>query len=221
MRWHSDQGGRRVTAPRSMMKTWSSRSPRWFKLDSATSTVRPVPRSLASTSPCRRIGARRRPERQQDVVRDGEIGHQPAILGHVADAASRALIGLEPTQLRILEADAAASRRQEAHDAAQQRRLSGAVAADQPGHGARREREIGAADDAGGADVDFERLERQAHRGAATARRSDGALPRMQRFTCASPMTADAPSAMMVPWAKASTRGALRAMMSKSCSTNI
>src|SRR6185437_4269622 len=62
------------------------------------------------------------------------------------------------------------ARRQETHDAAQQRRLAGAVAADEPDHGAGLKRDRGAADDADRPDIDINGVERQAH-GPAPARR--------------------------------------------------
>src|SRR5207247_476079 len=63
-----------------------------------------------------------------EVLLDGEIGKDAAILGRVADAHARPLVRRPPRDLLALEANDAAARWQEPHDRIDGGRLAGAVA---------------------------------------------------------------------------------------------
>ena len=65
-----------------------------------------------------------------DVLPDRHVGEQALVLRHEADAAAQDLVGAQACELLALERHAAAPRRQLAADHAQQRRLAGAVGAD-------------------------------------------------------------------------------------------
>ena len=101
------------------------------------------------------VAVGRGPGRQQDVLLDGELRHQPAVLRHVANALPDAAVRGHRQQLRAAEADRA-GRRNRTHDGAQERGLARAVASDQAAHLALVEIERGAADDRDRADRDVE-----------------------------------------------------------------
>src|ERR1039457_5359118 len=70
------------------------------------------------------------PGREEKVLAHGEIGEDPHVLGHVRDAAPRDLRRREGADVLALEADRTRRDVPEAHDAAQRRRLAGAVASE-------------------------------------------------------------------------------------------
>ena len=72
-------------------------------------------------------------EADAQVLLDGQLREDFAPLGHVADAEPRAALRREPAQIGPGERDLAGGRRQQSHDALQQRGLAHAVAAHEAG----------------------------------------------------------------------------------------
>src|SRR5262249_10513337 len=70
-------------------------------------------------------------QRHLQIVLDREVGEDLAALGHVADTERGDLGGRHAARLPAEDLDAALARRRQPHDAAQRRRLAGAVAAEQ------------------------------------------------------------------------------------------
>src|SRR6185437_12966133 len=68
----------------------------------------------------------------REVLLDGEIGENLALLRHPADACERALVGGEPADVLAAPDDAAAAKLGEAHQGEEQRAFADAVA---PEHG--------------------------------------------------------------------------------------
>ena len=66
-----------------------------------------------------------------EILRDAHAGEQPAALRHVADAEPRDLRGAQARDLRAAELDRAGGGRGDADQRFEQRRLAGAVAAEQ------------------------------------------------------------------------------------------
>src|ERR1019366_957991 len=119
------------------------------------------------------LGSSGPPGREEDVLAHGEVGEDPHVLGHVRDSAPRDLRRLEGADVLALEPDRARRDVPEAHDAAQRRRLAGAVASEKDRQRAAGDLEIDAMEDVVGADVRvdaFELQERAAHRAASTPR---------------------------------------------------
>ena len=70
-------------------------------------------------------------ERHLQILFDTKVGKYPSPLGHIADAERRDAIG-RPIGCRMAEnAHRAVARMRETHQAAQRRRLAGAIAAEQ------------------------------------------------------------------------------------------
>src|SRR5207253_10529723 len=66
-----------------------------------------------------------------EVLGDREVGEDPRVLGGVADALPRALVGGEAGHVPPAEDDPSRPNREQAHDAVDRRRLARAVTADQ------------------------------------------------------------------------------------------
>src|SRR5664280_1000318 len=113
------------------------------------------------------------PGREENVLAHGEVREDPHVLGHVCDPAPRDLRRLEGGDVLALEPHRARRDVPEAHDAAQRRRLAGAVAPEKDGQLAAGNLEVDAVQDVVRADVGvdaFEQEEGPAHRATSTPR---------------------------------------------------
>ena len=122
----------------------------------------------------------RGPDRHQDVLFDGQLGHQPAVLGHVADAQRSAAVARHTGEVGAIEDDVPLRRLQVAHHGSKQRRLAGAVAPDEAGHAAAADLERQPAQHLHAADRDMERFDLQ-HEVTGAACRSRSAARRRWR----------------------------------------
>ena len=68
-----------------------------------------------------------------EVVFDGEVGQQPAALGHDGDTGAADLVGLGAGEVDVADVDRAAGRLEHAADREHERALAGAVRAEQRG----------------------------------------------------------------------------------------
>src|SRR5262249_13328439 len=85
--------------------------------------------------------AAQRPAAHAQVLVDGEMREDVDLLRHVADAERLHPVRRDAADRRAAEADGAAMRAEEAEDGLEQRRLAGAVGADDEGDAVRGDRE--------------------------------------------------------------------------------
>ena len=90
--------------------------------------------AIGQGQPLGTIELRVDPQRQQHVLFDGELRHEAAVLGHVADAQAGTRVAWQLSQVDIAEAQRACRGRQMAHHGAHEARLAGAVAPHQADH---------------------------------------------------------------------------------------
>src|ERR1700719_3520669 len=102
------------------------------------------------------MSARLRPGRQRDVLGDGELAEHFALLRREADAAAGDLIGLAADKARVQKVDGSGDGCAETHDGAKDRRLAGAIAADEADELARAHFKRDIAQDAASLNVDHE-----------------------------------------------------------------
>src|SRR5438093_821308 len=95
---------------------------RWVGTHRMDAVVRLCLRDLV-----RPLGSLRHPAADLEILRDGEIGEQPGVLGRVADAHARALVGRQIADLATLETDLPGAHREQPDDAVDRRRLARAV----------------------------------------------------------------------------------------------
>src|SRR5262249_58731011 len=101
------------------------------------------------------------PRRDLDVLGDGEIGKDAAVLRRPAEPQAGDLVGRAPVNLGSAERHAPGARPQIAHDGAQRRRLARAVAPDQAHHLALAHVERDLSQDMAGLDVDIDAVDAQ------------------------------------------------------------
>src|SRR5437667_321686 len=132
---------RTITTRRSYQQTFDARSGRLAANGSHDVLVRedvtrmPLEDDLAAVDRVEAIGDAPGIDatglRDLEVLFDGEIVEDSAILGRVADAKTRSLVRGESRDVPASERHAARAQREQAHDAVDGGRLAGAVAADE------------------------------------------------------------------------------------------
>ena len=152
---------------------------------------------------------RRTPRPTSQILFDGELRKDLAALRHVADAETRARFGRLRAKIAAVEPDFTRRRRQQSHDAFEQRGLAHSVAAHQAGAGSRRHVEVDVPQRVAAAVKLVERGDaEQAH------------VPRYTSMTRGSFCTRSMlPSASTRPSWRTTTRLAIDRTKSMSCST--
>src|SRR5688572_8148458 len=162
----------------------------------------------------------------QQVLFHREAREDLAPLRHVAQAGARTLVGFRLHQVELVEPDAAAARRHEAHQGLEQRGLAHTVATEQRGHLARRKLEAHVAQDVAAAVVLVESLNDHWKKGSgpfygkrvltpfSVQRPRYTSITRSSFFTCSI-----GPSARTLPSCSTVTLRAMVSMKAMSCST--
>src|SRR5665811_854842 len=117
------------------------------------------------------------PSWQEHVLLDSEFRHEAAILRHVADAEARTRVRRSRAQVFIKKFHLAGADSQESHDRTHERRLTGAIAADEPDERARRNRQNDIRQHRQACDLDrkVSNVEGPAHARTPSARRCNSA----------------------------------------------
>src|SRR3989441_5098301 len=159
-----------------------------------------------------------------EVLLDGEIGKDAAILGRVADAHARPLVGRTPRDLLALEAHDAAARWQEPHDRIDGGRLAGAVATHETDRLAGADGQRDRSEDLGGAAIGLDPLQLEhrcgrSHLSSPWEGRGGSGVPISVVSTFSSRrIWSGVPSARIVPWCMATIRSEYENTTSMSCS---
>ena len=114
-----------------------------------------------------------------EVLLDGEPGQQAPALGHDRDAGAADELGPLAREVGVAEQDAAAVDAEHAADGEHERRLAGAVRAEQRRDLARRDRQRDVVQDAAAAARDAEILEAELGPGGGVGGRHSTASPRV------------------------------------------